>query len=494
MKSPFFKKQQLKKPLIVMLSLMSITSHADSHATGELDPTAPIIALANLDSLKNESKLHVNLPNIQHFNTDNGVPVALVQTPNLPIVDIALYFKAGSAYDEQIKQGGFGIASLTASMLKKGTSEQSENQVAEKSEQLGVNLSSHAYKDMFIVSLRSLSDNNHLTPAVDLMKEIISEPTFPHESLQRTKAQYLSAIRENQENPSAIASLRFDQELYGNHPYAHPTIGTEQSIANIERDDLAQFAKQFLVNKNLNIAITGNISLEKAKKISNLLTKSLPQGNKSPTLPNVTPLSQSKTVHIPFDSSQTSISMGQVGLKRGTDNKTLQQQTNFALADEIIGGSNFQARLMREIRKNRGLTYGIYSSATPMQAQGSYEISLSTSNDKADEAVKQTLIILKEAIDNGVTQDELTLTKDSLKNSFPLSFSSNSSINSTLGMMGFYGLPDSYLSEYHQRIDNATLNDVNKSYRELVKPDNFLIVTVGNQKTQQKSTNQPSSK
>ncbi|WP_218847878.1 hypothetical protein, partial [Burkholderia mallei] len=70
-------------------------------------PNTPIVALSHLDSLKHESKLDVNLPNIQHLSTDSGVPIALVQNPDLPIVDIALYFKAGSAYDEQVKKGAF---------------------------------------------------------------------------------------------------------------------------------------------------------------------------------------------------------------------------------------------------------------------------------------------------------------------------------------------------------------------------------------------------
>ena len=114
-----------------------------------------------------------------------------------------------------------------------------------------------------------------------------------------------------------------------------------------------------------------------------------------------------------------------------------------------------------------------------MLSQGSYQISFSTRNDKAQEGIDETLKIINNTAKNGIYQQELDLTKDNLLNSFPLSFASNASINSTIGMMGFYGLPDDYLNNYTQRINNATLNTVNQSYK-MVNTDKFLIVTVGN--------------
>ena len=438
-----------------------------------------IKVLNQLDSLKNEQPLQMTLPNIEHFHTETGTPVAFVQTPNLPMVDISVYFNAGSARDEAVKPNAFGTASLVASMLEKGTTSKNEDEIAEISEQLGVNLSANAYKDMFIVSLRSLSASDSLDPAVDLMADVIGKPSFPANSLARTKAQYMLAIEKGKEDPNTIANLAFDKELYGNHPYAHPTIGTQQSIPDIQAQDLQQFHQQFLVANNANIAITGDISLEKAQQISNRLTAQMPIGKKAGNLPDATPLKQGKKVHIPFDSTQTSIIMGQLGSKRGVDENTLQQQMNFAIADEVVGGGNFQARLMDEIRKKRGLTYGIYSGMTPMLSQGSYQISFSTRNDKAQEGIDETLKIINNTAKNGIYQQELDLTKDNLLNSFPLSFASNASINSTIGMMGFYGLPDDYLNNYTQRINNATLNTVNQSYK-MVNTDKFLIVTVGN--------------
>ena len=135
---------------------------------------------------------------------------------------------------------------------------------------------------------------------------------------------------------------------------------------------------------------------------------------------------------------------------------------------------------MEEIRKKRGLTYGIYSSTTPMLAQGSYTISFSTRNQKSQEAIEATKQVIKDTLEKGVTPNELALTKDSLINSFPTSFASNAAMNATIGMMGFYQLPDSYLTEYVTRVQRADLHAVNQSYKDLIDPNKFLIVTVGN--------------
>lgn len=464
--------------LLAMLANLYPVAYAESHQSGEID-TSEIQVLDQLESLKNPEPLSMTLPNIQHFSTENGTKVQFVQTPNLPMVDIGIYFNAGSARDEAVKPQGYGISSLTASLLKKGTASKTEDQIAEMSEELGISLSANAYKDMFIVSLRSLSDEK-LDKSVDLLQDILSNPTFPANALARTKAQYMLGIERQKEDPASIADIAFDKHLYGNHPYAHPTIGTQSSIPEIVSEDLTKFWQTFLVANNANIAITGNISLEKAKQIANILTKNLPVGEKAPTLPDAKPLTAQKRIHIPFDSTQTSIIMGQIGTKRATDAKTLQQQMNFNIANDVVGGGNFQAYLMQEIRKKRGLTYGIYAQMTPMQAQGSYQISLSTRNDKAQEAIDETLKILNKTRKTGILQSELDLTKENFLNSFPLSFASNASINSTIGMMGFYGLPDDYLQNYQGRIDKANLIDVNQTFKNTIEPNHFLIITVGN--------------
>lgn len=483
--STFIKFSHLSLGVLLGLAALTGTAQADVGAEESrgsaalVDTSAPIAALSKLTSLDNTNPLKVTVPTIQQFKTKAGIPVAFVQTTTLPIVDIDLRFNAGSARDGSIRKDGFGIANMTATMLTQGTKKLDENEFTRAGETLGINLDSSAHKDMFIVSLRSLSDDNHLLPGIDLMTQMLSEPAFDDQVLARNKARLLVGLQQQKQDPNSLASIAFNQALYGDHPYAHPSVGTLESVPNIDKQQLIEFKNRYLVAANASIAMTGNLTLSQAKKLAEDITSTLPAGQTAPALPEPKPLNQTKHIHIPFPSTQTTILMGQLGSKRATNPKDQQQQTNFAVGNEVMAGSNFNARLMTEVRQNLGYTYGITGSMTPMLAKGPYQIGFSTRNDKALDAINASLAVINKTLDEGITNSEMRLTTDNLKNSFPMSFASNAGINNLLGMMNFYQLPNTYLTDYIDRIDQVKLAGVNQTMRDTLKPADFLIVTVG---------------
>ncbi|WP_201581418.1 M16 family metallopeptidase [Psychrobacter glacincola] len=469
----------------ILLGLTTLTAQANTTGAEEyrgsaaVDTSAPIAALSKLTSLDDDKPLTVTIPTIQQFKTKAGVPVRFVQTTALPIVDIDLRFNAGSARDGSISNTGFGIANMTATMLTQGSKRLDENEFTRAVETLGINLNSSAYKDMFIVSLRSLSDDKHLLPAVDLMTQMLSEPAFDDSILARNKARLLVGLQQQKQDPNSLASIAFSKALYGEHPYAHPSAGTLESVPTIEKQQLIDFKNRYLVAANASVAITGNLTLEQAKKLAEDITSKLPKGQPATELPEPKPLSQAKHIHIPFPSTQTTVLMGQLGDKRATDPQSQQKQTNFAVGNEVLAGGDFNARLMTEIRQNLGYTYGISGSMNPMLARGPYQIGFSTRNDKARAAIDASLAVINDTLEKGITSTEMRLTTDNLKNSFPMGFASNAGINGLLGMMNFYQLPNSYLTDYVKRVDQVKLSEVNQTMQDTLKPDDFLIVTVG---------------
>ena len=462
---------------------LSAQAIEESHGGSELTAEEAAKPLPKLSSLEQTKELTLTLPDIQKFTTASGVPVVFVATPSLPIVDVDLRFNAGSARDADIRADGFGIASMTATMLEQGTEQLNEDEFTQAVETLGINLSTRAYKDMFIVSLRSLSDEAHLSPALALMQQMLAQPSFDKATLARNKARLLVALQQQQQDPGSIAAITFSENLFGDHPYAHPSSGTLKTVPSLTQTDLRQFKDRYLVAANATLAITGDLTLAEAQALADSLTAVLAKGTPAPKLPEPKALTTSKRIHIPFDSSQTTIIMGQLGDKHTQDPKELQSRTNFAVANDVLAGGDFNARLMTEVRKNLGYTYGISGGMTPMQTRGPYQISFSTRNDKAEAAIEATLTTIDQALDEGISTEEMTLTKDSIKNSFPMSFASNAGINGLLGMMNFYQLPDSYLSDYLTRVDQVDLAGVNTALREKINPDKFLIVTVGDQPT-----------
>ena len=480
------KLSHLSMGILFGMTILTIPAQADSAATEEyrgsaaaVDTSAPIAALSKLTSLNDAKPLTVTVPTIQQFKTKSGVPVRFVQTTTLPIVDVDLRFNAGSARDGSIQKDGFGIASMTATMLTQGSKSLDENKFTQAVETLGINLDSSAYKDMFIVSLRSLSDDKHLLPAIDLMTQMLSEPAFDDDILARNKARLLVGLQQQKQDPNSLASIAFDQALYGEHPYAHPSAGTLESVPNIGKQQLIDFKNRYLVAANASLAMTGNLTLAQAKKLAEDITTKLPIGQMATELPEPKSLSQAKHIHIPFPSTQTTVLMGQLGSKRATNTKDQQQQTNFAVGNEVMAGGDFNARLMTEIRQNLGYTYGISGSMNPMLSKGPYQIGFSTRNDKARAAIDASLEVINDTLDEGITSSEMQLTTDGLKNSFPMGFASNAGINGLLGMMNFYQLQDNYLTNYVNRIDQVKLSEVNQTMRDTLKPDDFLIVTVG---------------
>lgn len=467
----------LALPSIALAEQVDDYQNEDTLAVLEATSNEP---LPDLESLENSPELKLTLPDIQHFQTKAGVPVAFVHSSALPIVDVDLRFNAGSARDNDIRPDGFGIAGMTATMLTQGTKTLSEEDFTRAVETLGISLSSHAYKDMFTVSIRSLSDEQHLEPALELVKQMLAEPRFDDDILARNKAQLMVGLQQQQQDPSSVASLAFNKALFGDHPYAHPSSGTLETVPTLSTQDLADFKSRFLVASNASLAITGDLTLDEAKTLADSLTQVLPKGQPAPTLADPKPLDAGKRIHIPFDSTQTTVIMGQLGDKRSNSAAELQSQANFAVGNEVLAGGDFNARLMTEIRKNLGYTYGISGHMAPMLARGSYQIGFSTRNDKADAAIDATLATINSTLQDGISDEELQLTKDNLKNSFPMSFASNAGINGLLSMMNFYELPDSYLTDYLSRIDKVDLKAANDTLNQKIEPNKFLIVTVGN--------------
>ncbi|PID37717.1 MAG: peptidase M16 [Pseudomonadales bacterium] len=470
---------KIKTTQTVISTEQTKQANAVSQTNENKKTSQTVSALPKLSSLENAPKLTLTIPTIEHFKTANGVPVAFVRSTNIPIVDVSIMFNAGSARDGEIRDSGYGIANMTATMLSQGTKQLDEDAFNRQVEQYGLDLSAQAERDAFSISLRSLSDEKYRDHAVDLLSQMLTEATFDSKVLERNKARILVFLKQQQENPSAIASLRFYKELYGEHPYAQPIAGTLETVPTLTREDLENFRKQFLVASNASIAITGNLTNEQAKNLANQLTVKLAIGEPAKKLADAKPLQNSKYVHVPFEGSQTTVMMGNIGNKYSADPSKWQDRTNFAIANEALAGGNFNARLMQEIRKKRGLTYGIYGSNTTNMSNGNYKISFATRNEKLNEGIDETIKLVNKTRKEGLTQQEIKLTKDQLSNSFPMSFASNAGINSLLSMMNFYQLPDSYLADYLIRIENADDAQINQSLVENIHPDKFLIVTVG---------------
>jgi zinc protease len=424
---------------------------------------------------------HAN-PKIQTWTTANGARVYFVPSPELPMVDIRVVFDAGSARDGA--QGG--VAQITNGLLDQGAGDLNADQIAERMDGLGAQLGTSSYRDMAIVSLRSLTDPSLLDPALAVMTDVIAKPTFPQDAFDRAQKRMLVALRAQKESPSAIAEKAFFAAVYGSHPYASPSLGTEQSVTTLTRRDAVAFHQRYYTGKNAVIALVGAVDRAQAEKIAEEVSGGLPAGEAAPALPPVPALAHPKTVQISYPSAQTHILMGQPGITRDDPD-----YFPLYVGNHILGGSGLVSRVAVEVREKRGLAYSAYSYFSPMHVAGPFTAGLETRTNKADEALTVLRDTVKDFIAKGPTQAELEAAKKNITGGFALRLDSNGKIVENLAAIGFYHLPLDYLDTFNHKVEAVTVAEVRDAFRRRIHPEDMVTVMVGQGEAAAASTAKP---
>lgn len=414
--------------------------------------------------------LSLAAPQIQHWTTDKGLKVYYVNVPQIPMVDLRLTFAAGSARDE----GNAGVANMTSAILNDGAGGLNADQLAEKFESVGAESGAGAARDMAWLSLRTLTLEKEQEVALSTWLKVIGKPDFPEKDFKRLKKQFLLGLQAEKQSPAAIANKVFYKNLYGDHPYASPSNGTEETIQAMRLEQLKAFHKKYYVAKNAVLAIVGAVSREQAESLAKRIAAELESGEKAVKIPEPTALTTAKTIRIPFPSQQAHVMIGQLGDKRGD-----KDYFTLYLGNYVLGGGGFTSRLMKEIRIARGLSYSVYSYFSPMEELGPFILGLQTKLDHTDEAVTVSGDLLKNFQENGPTEEEIVAAKKNVTGSFPLGVASNADIVGYLGMIGFYDLPLDYLDAFTGKIDDITRDQVIDAFKRRMNPDKMLTVIVG---------------
>ena len=409
-------------------------------------------------------------PIIEHWTTHNGARVYFVHAPQLPMVDMRIVFDAGAARDGKDPS----LALMTNGLLDEGADGLNADQIAERFESIGAEYGSGAYRDMATLSLRTLSEKKIYDKAVATLAKILLHPSFPKDALERERSRMLTALKEEEQSPGAIAGKAFYKAIYQGHPYSHMPEGTKSGIKSLDVKKLKAFYKRYYVGRNAIFAIVGDLDRKQAEQLANNLVGKLPEGKPAPALPEVKALKAAKEVRIEFPSTQTHILVGQPGMKRGDPDYFSLYVGNYTL-----GGSGLVSRLSDEIREKRGLAYTTYSYFAPMRQDGPYTIGVQTRNKSAEESLKVLRETVANFVKNGPTAKELVASKKNITGGFPLRISSNSKIIDYIAMIGFYQLPLNYLDTFNDKVEAVTIKEIKKAFQKRIHPDKMVTVMVG---------------
>jgi zinc protease len=411
-------------------------------------------------------------PEIQTWKTENGAKVLFVPATEIPMLDVRIVFDAGSARDAGIS----GLAVLTNGLLTEGAAGKTAKQIAEIFESVGAQIDYEAARDMALVGVRSLTESRYLSAAIEGLKQVLTQPDFPPNAFQRELNRMKVAVKARQQSPSALADEAFNKAVFGDHPYASPTSGSEESLEKITLNDVVKFYKQYYVASNATIVLVGNVERSQAEEIVKAVLSNLPAGEKASALPEVKPLTEAKQIIIDYPSAQTHIFVGQPGMKRGD-----KDYYGLYVANHPFGGSGFSSRLVEVIREERGLAYSVYSYFSPLREKGVFAMGMQTKTEQTKQALTLLNQQLNKYVEEGPEKDELANSLSNITGGFPLKIDSNGKLLEYIAMIGFYDLPIDSLDHFIDNIKSVDVKKVKDVLARRLHPDRMVTVIVGKQ-------------
>ena len=403
---------------------------------------------------------------VQEVKSPGGITAWLVEAPEIPFVALEIRFRGGAALDAPGKEGAVG---LMAGLLEEGTGDLDAQGFAAARDALAASYRFGAGTDIISVSARFLSENRD--QAVDLLRRAIVEPSFAPDALERVRAQILSSLRSDAQDPAVLAGQAFDRVAFGDHVYARPTDGTLDSIAGLTVADVKAAHAAALAWDRVYVAAVGDISAADLGPMLDKLLGGLPQSGAPLPGPAKVNL-HGQTVVEPFPGPQSVILFGHEGI-RETDPDFFPA----FVVSEILGGSRFGTRLMTEVREKRGLTYGIGAGLSIMDHAALVAGQVQTANA----TMKQTIDVIRAewARIPEITQEELDAAKTYLTGAYPLRWDGNANIARALVGLQMDGYPVDYPAKRNGYIEAVTLADAQRAARKVFDPARLSFVVVG---------------
>jgi predicted Zn-dependent peptidase len=417
----------------------------------------------------------LKLPAVQKRALSNGLPVWIVETHEVPIVQINLVVFAGSGDDPA---GKFGLSSLTAAMLDEGAGSRSSLQISDAIEYLGASMATTSSFDASAVRLNV--PVARLQEALPIMADVAMRPTFPEDELNRLRQERITALLQALDEPESIAPMAFARLVFGPmHRYGTAAVGTTSTLKAFTAADLEAFHASYYQPSNAALVVVGDTTA--APALAALETQfggwkgaAAPKRMPVPAAPQVK-AGEIVIVDVP-GAEQSQIRIGWVGVARDTPDYFPLEVMN-----TILGGS-FTSRLNQNLREQHGYAYGAGSRFDMRLSPGPFFAAAGVQTDKTAEALREFFNELN-GITKPMSQEELTKAKNYVALSFPSEFESASDLSGRIEELLVYKLPDTYFEQYVPKIQAVTAEDVQKAAVRYVQPSRFEVVVVGDRKT-----------
>jgi zinc protease len=417
-----------------------------------------------------------HFPPFERTILPSGMQVLTVHVPGRPLVSANLIVRQGAS-DEPAQFGGVTV--LAARAMTEGTQRYPGLELIEASERLGATLHAEASWDAFAGSVDVVAPR--LRAALELLAELVLRPTFPEADVARLRDERLNDLMQARAEPRRRVEQAFVSALYtSDSPYSRPAAGDEETVARLERSQLAEIHCSLLAPRRAALIVGGDLSGLDIPRMAAEVFGSLGAAADGPVDGAVqAPRAQSAvdrtTVRL-YDrpgSVQSEVRIGHPGLARSVpDFHAVQVMTS------ILGGL-FNSRLQMNLREEKGYTYGVHAGFDMRRGPGPFAVRTAVQTAATAPAIAESLAELRRMRDTRVTDAELAIARDYLVGVFPLRFETPGAVVAALGGLFVHDLPDDELAQYRPLVEAVTAEDVQTAAQQHIDPDRVAIVIVG---------------
>lgn len=410
----------------------------------------------------------VDFPEYEEVTLSNGARVLIVENHEQPVVTVNLRIQSGTADDPA---GKGGLASVVATMLNKGTVDRDAKQIAESIDFIGASIGAGAGEDWTSVTATTLSE--FLDQGLEILADMVVKPTFPEEEFEIERKRLLTGLQVELSQPEAVATRRFIEGIYGDHPYGN--LITEQSLQSIGRSDMVEFHGRYYRPDNALFVVAGDVEPD---DIVRRLEKQFGGWEPAPVADvdfTAPPTRSERTIHFYHKpgSVQAVIRLGHL-MPPATD----ADWVPLDVAMRVLGGGA-TGWLFQVLRQEKGYTYGAYASAARRVDRGYFQAWAEVRNDVADSALADMLAVIDRIRSRPVPAEDLDLARDYLTGSFPREIETPQQVAGQVATARLRGLPDDYLARYRQRVADVDGAELQRVASKRLRPDNALVVVVG---------------
>ncbi len=406
---------------------------------------------------------------------ESGAKLLILENHATPTISLRGSFRAGSYFEPGDKPA---LAQITANMLERGTKKRTKFQLAGDLESVGAQLAFSA--DPFAVNVAARALSKDLPLVIDALAEVLIEPAFPADELEKLKQQIVAGIQEQQSNTGYRARERFTQLIFDEaSPYfMHPGEQLVKSVRSITVEDVRAFYEKYYGGRSLILSVAGDVEADRVQKHFRETLKAF-TGPENVDINVIDPEPQSATrreIVLVKEKANVDILLGSAAPLR-RDSKDYYAAV---LANSALGESTLSSRLGLQVRDQEGLTYGINSRfRAPSLAAGPWYVGVSVNPNNIEKAINSALAVLRDYVKNGIREDELADEKSSAIGSFKVSLATNGGLAQAMWNAEFYGLGIDYIDRYPQITQSVTVEEVNAAIRKYFRPDQLTVVIAG---------------